>query len=150
MQRDGGRQYLTDQLKTIESRRSVTLPAAMIDSLRRHRARQAERRLARKGVWAAGDLVFTTPEGTMLRSDKLGYATRLACKGAGLDERAITPNGFRHTNASLLIAAGYSYTNIAEHLGHKNTQMLILVYGHPTGRLLDPTTMVARMTGGAS
>lgn len=44
----------------------------------------------------------------------------------------ITPHGFRHTHASLLIEADVSLKEIQERLGHKNIQITANIYTHIT------------------
>ncbi len=68
LQTTGKRRELTD-LKSRESRRTLTLPAVVVRSLERHKARQAERRLAAGVDWKRSDFLFTTRVGRPLDGD---------------------------------------------------------------------------------
>src|SRR5579862_4295552 len=62
LQRIGGEYRLTD-LKTRQSRRTLTLPPIALEALRAHRIRQAEWRLKAGPVWQDTKRIFTRPDG---------------------------------------------------------------------------------------
>jgi integrase len=105
--------------KTRASRRTVTLPAFLVDGLRQH--------LSAYG-WAGG-LVFTSPESRPLHWT---YSRRRHWKPA-VEASVGEPCRFhdlRHTHAALLIAAGEHSKVIQQRLGHASIRTTLDVYGH--------------------
>ena len=125
-----------DEPKTSGSRRTVHLPATVVDVLRRHRVRQAGERLAFGarwgGYWSPLDLVFTSSIGTPLDPDKVNRNLQELTAAAGLGR--LTPHELRHSAASLLIAQGVPLKVVSEMLGHASIRITADVYGH----LLEP------------
>ena len=90
--------------KTRAGRRVITLEPTMLESLRLHRVRQNERRLAFGDVWRDHGLVFTTEVGTPINGRNLyRHYARLVEKA---QVPHISIHGIRHTVATLAIAAG--------------------------------------------
>ena len=102
----------------------------MMDTLRRHRAEQAEGR-RRKGAEYSGVLDLVFPNG---RGDPLDYRVAVQrhfkpiVKAAGLEP--LRPYDLRHTCATLLLAGGEHPKVVAERLGHSSTVMTMDVYSH--------------------
>ena len=46
--------------------------------------------------------------------------------------KKITPHGFRHTHATLMIEIGIDPVNTAKRLGHASSQMTLDTYSHTT------------------
>jgi integrase len=136
LKKDGRGGLYVDEPKTARSRRTVHLPAPLVDVLRRHRADQAEQRLAFGagwgGRWAGLDLVFTSSVGTPLDPDRTNREVQRLAAMAGLG--AWTPHELRHSAASLLLAQGVDLKVVSEMLGHSSIRVTADVYGH----LLDP------------
>ena len=115
--------------KTDRSRRSVVVPKTTIESLRKHRVRQAEARLQRSESYAELDLIFANSAG-----DPLDYRVTVRrhfkpiVKAAGL--APLRPYDLRHTCATLLLASGEHPKVVAERLGHASTVMTLDVYSH--------------------
>jgi integrase len=92
-------------------RRSVPIPRFLADEL--------TVQLAGK---APGDLLFTAPEGGVLRN--MNFRPRFfepAAEKAGLP--GLTPHELRHTAASLAIAAGANVKAVQQMLGHASAAM---------------------------
>ncbi|MGI9085610.1 MAG: tyrosine-type recombinase/integrase [Aeromicrobium sp.] len=105
--------------------RSVPVPGFLRDEL--------TAAMAGKNV---DDLVFTSPEGAMLRGPNFRRHTfDDACRAAGLD--GLTPHELRHTAASLAIAAGASVKVVQRMLGHASATLTLDRYGHLFGDELD-------------
>lgn len=97
-------------------RRSVPIPRFLADEL--------TTQLAGK---APGDLVFTAPEGGVLRNTN--FRPRFfdpAAERAGLV--GVTPHELRHTAASLAVAAGANVKVVQQMLGHASAAMTLDVY----------------------
>jgi integrase len=97
-------------------RRSVPIPRFLADELADHLAGQAP-----------GDLVFTAPEGGVLRNTN--FRPRFfdpAAEKVGLV--GLTPHELRHTAASLAIAAGANVKAVQLMLGHASAAMTLDIY----------------------
>ena len=128
--REENNEWRLDEPKTPRSRRSIVVPASTMDTLRRHRAEQAEERL-RKGEEYSGELNLVFANG---RGDPLDYRVvvqrhfKPLVKAAGLEP--LRPYDLRHTCATLLLAGGEHPKVVAERLGHSSTVMTMDVYSH--------------------
>lgn len=63
-----------------------------------------------------------------LRGDTVTHAVPAVVVAAGLDR--LTPHGFRHGAATLMVAKGAHMRVVAEQLGHKNPAMTARIYAH--------------------
>ena len=116
-----------------QSDRTIRLPAPVVSLLREHQKRQKPERLAAP-VWEHDDLVFTDPIGDYIAL-------------WNLRREAISPNELRHSCASLLRHLGIPMAQIADFLGHRDTRMLDMHYGHPVTPVIDLTEAQGRMLG---
>lgn len=97
-------------------RRSVPVPRSLMDDLGLHVAGKAP-----------GDLVFTSPEGGLLRSTN--FRRRCfdrAATDVGLD--GLTLHELRHTAVSLAVSAGANVKSVQRMLGHASAAMTLDVY----------------------
>jgi integrase len=97
-------------------RRSVPIPRFLAAELAEHLAGKAP-----------GDLVFTSPEGGVLRNTN--FRPRFfdpAAERAGIS--GLTPHELRHTAASLAIKAGANVKVVQQMLGHASAAMTLDVY----------------------
>lgn len=142
------------EVKTKAARRTISLPAAAVQALKRQRKRQLEEQLAAGGSWHndAG-LVFTDTLGGFLRRTnverrdlkrvlnkgkelelerlvKAGFTKTGAARQAEGFLAGVTLHTFRHTHASILIAQGVDIKTISRRLGHENITTTLQIYGH--------------------
>jgi integrase len=113
-----------------KSERTLHLPEALIEVLRRHRSAQAEAELA--AGRGRPTFVFTNGAGNARDPDKVTRVITAIAAEAGLGHW--TPHGLRHSAASILLAAGVPLKVISEMLGHSSIRITADVYGH----LLEP------------
>jgi integrase len=116
--------------KTDRSRRTVLLPAMVVDALRSHRARQAAERLAACSLWEDHGLVFTTDVGTPIDPANATHRFQSLTARAGLGHRRL--HALRHTAATLLLEQGVPLDLIADTLGHASFAFTKDVYAHAT------------------
>jgi integrase len=123
--------------KTAHSRRAIPLTPLALASLKRHKVKQAEERLAYGGDWNSDQLVFCTTVGTaysqtnfrkqqyipMLHKAKLQY---------------IRPHDLRHTAATLLLLEGVQPLVVSEMLGHASVAFTLATYGHVQAEMRKP------------
>jgi|SRR5215472_14450598 len=77
----------------------------------------------------SGELVFPSPEGTILDPDNLYHRYfQPVLARAGL--RGIRFHDLRHTFGSLLIQNGASIVYVKEQMGHSSIQVTVDIYGH--------------------
>ena len=124
-----GKVYLGD-VKTKASRRTISLPKDAVQALRRQRKHQLEEQLASGGRWVNEEnLVFTDTQGGLLRRTNVSKRDmKRIVRRADLEDATL--HTFRHTHASLLIAAGVDIKTISRRLGHENITITLQTYGH--------------------
>ncbi len=116
--------------KTEKSRRTLVLPAMLVPLLRRHRARQAQERLAAGTDWndALGGLLFTTPRGRPIEPRDVQTEFKATLAAAGLPDMRL--HDLRHAAATFLIAQGLPLRLVMEVLGHSTIALTANTYGH--------------------
>jgi len=107
-------------VKTKKSRRTLRLPAAVVEALRSQRVRQSEERLKARPLWQDGGLVFASRFGTPLDASHVRRAFKKICEGAGIGSDW-TPRELRHTFVSIMSEQGVPVEEIAHLVGHSNT-----------------------------
>lgn len=114
--------------KTAAGRRRVSLPASVVESLRRHRVRQLEQRLAAGPAYADQDLVFATESGASLHPNSLYLRFGRLIERAGV--ASIRFHDLRHTNATIDLATGTHPKVVQERLGHATISETLDRYSH--------------------
>ena len=142
--RTGG--FYFTETKTKGSRRTVPLPASLVDQLKAHRASQAEA-LLKLGVRT--DLVFANSEGApIMRKNLVRRHFKPALEKAKLPTN-LSLYCLRHTCASLLLQGGTHPKVVAERLGHSSTMLTLDVYSHVApGMQSEATACIERMLFG--
>jgi integrase len=123
-----GTTILAGQPKTRSGRRTIPVPADVIEALREHRRRQNERRLALGPIWQDHDLVFAAANGNPINPDNLrrDYARLVALAGVP----RIRIHGVRHTHATLALQQGANIKAVSQRLGHARTSITMDIYAH--------------------
>jgi len=121
-------QLVLGDLKTRRSRRSLHLSPELVDTLRRHRARQAQERLAAGPMWQDSGMAFPSEVGTLMDPDNFARAFSRICRAAGLGHW--NPHAMRHSCASIMLAQGTPLHVVSEVLGHASIAITKDVYGH--------------------
>lgn len=113
--------------KTHRSRRIVLLPTFVVQTLKRHKVNQAERRLAIGSAWVDNDLVVERGDGQPMLTRVLSRRFSTAARKAGLE---LTFHGLRHGHATLMLAAGVNLKVVSERLGHSTIGITADLYTH--------------------
>ena len=125
-----GHQLRFDEPKTEKSRRFVSLPAPVVEILRRHKTTMVAERLAAR-VWTPwpdhDDLVFSTQLGTPIEPRNALRSLQRIAERAGLDT---TLHTLRHSAASALIRSGTHMRIVQEMLGHSSYAFTADIYSH--------------------
>jgi integrase len=136
LKREGGK-VVAGEVKTAKSRRSLNLPAPLVDVLRAHRGRQAVERLALGPAWVDSGHVFTTQLGTPIDPRNCYRDFVAVCERLGLGRWH--PHELRHSAASIMLAQGVPIEVVSDVLGHSSIRMTADVYGH----ILEPQRKAA-------
>lgn len=120
------------RVKSTKSRageRTIHLPARAVATLRTHRARQGELRLALGADWYCGDLIFPSYDtGGVRRPRNVTKAVARAAKRAGIVGFGLL--SLRHGHATQLLLAGVSPKVVQERLGHSTIATTMDIYSH--------------------
>jgi integrase len=116
-------------LKTQNSRRTLSLPALVVDALKAHRVKQLEERMRAGADWNnQHELVFTTATGRPVNPTHVRDVLAGLLAAAGLDPMKY--HGLRHTAATLLLADGTPLFDVSRVLGHSQIGTTADIYGH--------------------
>ena len=111
--------------KRDRSRRVIKLQEWVLETLKRL---QASRQRSKSEIPETANLLFTTPAGRPIYSDKLAKRFKAILRQAGLP--VVRLYDLRHTSATLALAAGVPPKVVAEQLGHASAAFTLDVYAH--------------------
>ncbi len=118
-----GEAYVSPTTKTDASRRTIPIPAPVRQMLRDHQDRQYAQ------DWPnPHELVFLNTAGDRFHPSAAREMIRRAI--AETDLPPLSPHGFRHSAASLLLSAGTPAKVVQELLGHSSIAMTMDIYSH--------------------
>ena len=118
-----------EETKTARSRRTVYLPAPLLQKLAAHKRGQSEERLKLGAAWQAFDLIFCSEEGTPHSIPNITYRYfRPILTKAELPR--IRLYDLRHTCATLLLIAEENPKVVSERLGHSTIVLTLDAYSH--------------------
>src|SRR3954466_6977382 len=123
-----GQGLVYEEPKADRSRRTLALPAPLVEALQAHRAAQLEERLAAGAEWADLDLVFAQPNGKAIERKSDWRAWKHLLHEAGV--RDIRLHDGRHTAATLLLSEGVHPRVVMEVLGHAQMRTTTDTYSH--------------------
>jgi integrase len=115
-------------VKTLKSKRSLTLPKRALVALRAHKRRQAAEREAAAEAYNDNNLVFCHEDGTMYTRDALNWRFGKVTRRAGIGHWHAHEG--RHTAVSTSCNNGVPIQDIADTVGHKSTHVTETVYRH--------------------
>ncbi len=114
--------------KSEKSRRTLQLPAVIIDALKKHRTRQKKERLKAGGNWQGSDLVFTSTVGSPLDERNVRRAFKEVLDSAKPKLPKMRIHDLRHTCATLLLAQNVHPKTVQEILGHSQISLTMDTY----------------------
>jgi len=121
-------EWVLAELKTHRSRRTISVHATILQSLRTVRARQQDRQAIARGRGDDLGLVFTTSTGSPVDPDNVLRSLKGALRRAGLADTTV--HGLRHSAATILLSEGVDLRTIQEILGHSDFNMTANIYAH--------------------
>jgi len=114
--------------KTEKSRRTLVMPALIVDRLREHEKRQLAERLWSGSKWSNTGLVFANRNGDPTQARRVIEQFHKALEHAGL--RRVRFHDLRHSCATLLLVQGVSPRVVMEVLGHSEIALTMNAYSH--------------------
>ncbi len=117
-----------DDTKTVMSRRVIRIPSPAVQVLREWRTEQNIQRLKMGDRWIDSGKVFTQDNG-----NPICPATLSKWFGDFIKRYDLPPihlHSLRHTNATLMIAAGADLRTVSKRLGHSNMSTTSDIYTH--------------------
>lgn len=123
-----GKGIFEDDTKNQTSRRVLKLPDGVTAMLKAYHIHQRQRRLQLGDQWHECGRLFTTWNGQPIHPDTLTTWFSGFVKRNGLPP--VTLHSLRHTNATLLIAAGVNVKTVSAHLGHSTIATTGNIYAH--------------------
>ena len=120
------------QPKSDAGRHVVELDDGLIDTLRKHRQMQLERRLAFGAGWHDLNLVFTELTGEAIHPDRLSkrWSDLVRRRTPALGLPRIRFHDLRHSHATALLAAGVRADVVSARLGHSSVAFTLSTYAH--------------------
>lgn len=116
-----------DTPKTKTSNRIIRITPELVSFLKQYKAWRAEERLRLGEYYQEKGFLLARDTGDPMNPDSLtNYCNKLS-KRLGFH---IHPHLFRHTQASILIAAGVPVTSVSKRLGHAQISTTMNVYAH--------------------
>ncbi len=135
--------------KTRNAVRTLVLPSSGIVALTAQRQAQEGWQEAVGGQWEDWGLVFTGETGEPLFHSTPQHALSRHCKRLHVPK--MTPHGFRHLHASLLLGEGVPITAVSARLGHASPDITLKVYAHALkGQDVRAAEAIGRVIGGPS
>jgi integrase len=116
------------EAKSAAAHRTVALDSATVETLREHRRRQLEERMAAGPIWKDTGLVFTREDGSIVNPEWLTRAFKRHVSTAGLPWIGL--HGLRHTHATMALKAGVPAKVVQERLGHSSVTITLDTYSH--------------------
>jgi integrase len=160
--RHGGGVVITD-VKSRAGRRTVGMPAQLVDAIERHREHQAEERAHAATLWREEDWVFANQRGAPVHPSVDHEAWKALLRNAGVRDARL--HDARHTAATMLLVLrvplpavmqvmGWSDASIAKRYMHVPSEFLSAI-ADQVGELVwtDPSheedDLPSRYTGGS-
>jgi integrase len=128
LHRVAGQGLVYEEPKAERSRRTLALPAQLVDALRAHRAAQFEERITAGSLWEDHDLVFAQANGRPIERKSDWQAWKALLLEAGV--REVRLHDGRHTAATLLLSEGVHPRVVMEVLGHAQMRTTTDMYSH--------------------
>lgn len=117
-----------DTTKNYTSDRIIKLSASAIDMLKQYKSWQAAEQFSMGDRWYKSNRLFTTCYGKPIHPDTVTGQFSNFIKKNNLPDISI--HSLRHTNATLLIAAGLPLSSVKNRLGHAQETTTRNIYSH--------------------
>lgn len=135
-----------DTPKTEQSKRSISVPAKVMELLRVYKKEYNTKRLALGTAWTDTGFILVQENGKPMHPDTLtDYCSSFRTKYNNIIEKEnkdrpktnklpllphINPHAFRHSQASMLVLSGLDCATVSKRLGHANISTTTNIYTH--------------------
>jgi integrase len=126
------------ETKRARSRRVIKLQRWVLELLK-HLSAKTTSKSAGSGSLGMADLIFTTPPGRPIDSDKLARKFKSILEQVGLP--VVRLYDLRHTGATLALAAGVPPKVVSEQLGHASAAFTLDIYSHVLPHMQEQAAM---------
>lgn len=123
-----GKGIFTKETKTETSDRTIKLPLQAFEMLKEYKKVQKEDQLRAGDKWVKTDRIFTQWNGEPIHPDSITGWFREFIQKTDLPQVSI--HSLRHTNITLLIAAGVPLRTVSYRAGHAQTSTTANIYSH--------------------
>jgi integrase len=123
-----GKGIFTKSTKTDSSVRTIKLPEQAFEMLKEFRKWQRKKRLAIGDRWVDCDRLFTQDDGSPVHPDSISGWFHDFISRTNLPQISI--HSLRHTNITLLLAAGVPLRTVSYRAGHAQTSTTANIYSH--------------------
>lgn len=122
--------YYFKEPKTRKSKRTLSIPDSLVSILREHYKWQCEMKLRSRNTWGTAENLVCTrkKDGKPITPHVLSDMFNKYLKNNNLPQ--IRFHDLRHTNASLMLAAGVSSKVAGNRLGHSKVAITLDLYSH--------------------
>ena len=114
--------------KSASGRRVIILGEKTLDRLRKHKEEQYRERNRAGDMWKENDLIFPSPNGTILDQSKVNKVYKKCLQKAGLPNLRF--HDLRHSAATLMLQQGIHPKVVQERLGHSDISLTLNIYSH--------------------
>jgi integrase len=132
-------QYAYGTPKTESSNRIISISSDLVSELKAQKLYQIENRSKYGQFYTDNNSVCTEENGQVVKTDAIKYLSRIVNKKLGI---TFNFHSFRHTHASMLLAAGANIKAIQARLGHANYLTTMNLYAHITPELKAETDLL--------
>lgn len=127
--------YVENGAKTKAGKRTIKLPAFVVEVLKAHKEKQQELRTKVGSKWREKNLVFTGLMGDYFNPNYLLKLFKKVLIEAGLPHMRF--HDLRHSAATILLTMGIHPKVVQELLGHSSFLITMNLYGHVFPSMLD-------------
>lgn len=120
---------------TDRARRTLRMGDTVVATLRAHRTRQLEERIAAGRAWRDGDFVFAAKHGEPMDTSTVTRAFQAALARVGLPREPF--HHLRHACATLMLEDGEELIVVSRALGHSTISTTADIYAHVTPATLQ-------------
>lgn len=122
------KELIIKEPKSKSSIRTISLSDGTINILKQHKVKQNEEKLKLGKYYKDNNLVFATPDGSLINPSTFSKKFGNIIKGSNLPH--IRLHDLRHTNATLMLKSKIPAKVASERLGHSNTATTLDIYSH--------------------
>lgn len=130
--------------KSKHGRRSITLPALLVEELRQHKIKQLETRLMLGLGKDENALVVANADGSMIKPKNL--TNRFASVIRNWGGQRITLHGLRHTHITSLLSKNVHIKAVSERAGHSTVVITLERYAHVIPSLQEDAASIMEST----